>query len=147
MPALVLRPIVPALAVLALALPASSSAAAPQLTGPSHARVGARVSFLATGEPAGSYTLRLVYVLSPDHIVVGTSCTAKIAAASADAAGRVEVKGRLPGRLACRSGAGPVEGHYDTRPGGHYLITLSRNQPGMPFGAEPFLKRSFRITR
>lgn len=117
-----------------------------RLTGPSTARLGSQVTFSATGVPSGTYTMRLVYIAIPDHVVVGTSCTAKIGVASANSEGHVRITGKLPGRLACQSGAGPVEGYYTTRPGTHYLITMSRNKAGMPFGGDPFLKHPLRVT-
>ncbi len=91
--------------------------------------------------------MRLVIEVIPDHIVVGTACSAKVGVGTADAEGRVVVTGRLPRRLACRSGAGPVEGYYPTRPGDRYRVTVSRDVNGLPFGGEPFLLRPFRITR
>jgi len=143
---------VPILAlVLAVCATAVALAARPvkpedgSLAGPATARVGSRVTFSAAGVPAGTYTMRLVYVAIPDRVVVGTSCTAEVGVASANSEGRVRISGKLPGRLACQSGAGPVEGYYATRPGTHYLITVSRNEAGMPFGGDPFLKRRLRV--
>jgi hypothetical protein len=127
--------------------PARVAGARPTLSGPSHARLGAKITFVASDVPAGTYTLRLVIEVIPDHIVAGTACAAKVGMGTADPAGRVLVTGRLPARLACRSGAGPVEGEYTTRPGARYKITISRDVSGLPFGGEPFLLRGFRISR
>jgi hypothetical protein len=60
--------------------------------------------------------------------------------------GIVMISGVLPRRLACRSAAGPIEGYYATKPHGGYLITVSRNKAGMPYGTTPFLKRTLRLT-
>ncbi len=126
--------------------PARIALTGPMMSGPSHATLGARITFVASDVPPGTYTMRLVIEVIPDRIVAGTACAATVGVATADAHGRVAVTGRLPRRLACRSGAGPVEGYYPTRPGGHYRVSISRDVKGLPFGGEPFLLRPFRIT-
>jgi hypothetical protein len=114
--------------------------------GPSSAPLDWRVTFIATGVPAGTYTLRLVISIIPDRIVVGTACTRRIGTRTRAAGGRVTISGRLPLELACQSGAGPIEGYYRTRPRKCYLVTISRDVAGAPFGGEPFLKHSLRVT-
>jgi hypothetical protein len=124
----------------------SVAAAAPRFAGPSSARVGSRVTFSASGMRAGTYTLRLLTVLTPDRALDGIGCVARIGRPTRPVAGRVRVTGVLPTRLACSSGAGPVEGHTTTRAGA-YFVTISRDERGMPFGGDPFLKRKLRLTR
>jgi hypothetical protein len=124
----------------------SVAAAAPRFAGPSRARIGSRVTFSATGMRAGTYTLRLVKVVTPDRAMDGIGCVARVGRRTRTVAGRVRITGVLPTRLACSSGAGPVEG-YRTAQAGAYLITISRDERGMPFGGDPFLKRNLRLTR
>lgn len=136
-----------ALALLVLALSATSAlAVAARLTGPSSARLRSRVTFTATGVPAGTYTMRLVIQVIPSSVTDGTDCYARVGHLTAAVSGRVTITGSLPTRLACSSGAGPVEGHYTARAGRGYEITVSRNQKGQPFGGEPFLKHKLRLT-
>jgi hypothetical protein len=125
---------------------ASVATAAPRFAGPSSARVGARVTFSASSMPAGTYTLRLVKVVTPDRVLDGIGCVARIGHPTTSVAGRVRIAGSLPTRLACSSGAGPVEGYRTAGPGA-YLVTISRDERGMPFGGDPFLKRKLRLTR
>ncbi len=116
-------------------------AMASQIQGPATSRVGGEVTFTARTVPSGTYTMRLVYVAIPAHVVVGTNCVAQIGVKTKAVGGRVKIAGRLPARLACSSGAGPVEGYYNVKTG-RYSVTISRDEPGMPFGGEPFLKRA-----
>jgi hypothetical protein len=90
--------------------------------------------------------MRLVRTVIPSHIVDGTNCFGDIGKPTAAVSGRVTISGYIPRQLGCSSGAGPVEGHYKTRPQSGYLLTISRDQQGLPFGGPPFLKRSLRIT-
>jgi hypothetical protein len=124
----------------------SVAAAAPRFAGPASARVGSRVTFSASGMRAGTYTLRLVKIVTPDRTLDGIGCVAPIGRPARSVAGRVRITGVLPTRLACSSGAGPVEGHTTAR-AGVYLVTISRDERGMPFGGDPFLKRKLRLTR
>jgi hypothetical protein len=124
---------------------APGTALAAQIQGPATSRVGGKVTFSANAMPSGTYTMRLVYVAIPAHVVVGTNCVAQIGAKTRAVGGRVEIAGRLPARLACSSGAGPVEGYYTVKPG-HYSVTISRDEPGMPFGGDPFLRRALALT-
>ncbi len=124
----------------------SMVAAVPRLAGPSRARVGSRVTFSASSMRAGVYTLRLVKVVTPDRVLDGIGCVARIGRPARSVAGRVRITGVLPTRLACSSGAGPVEG-YRTAQAGAYLVTISRDERGMPFGGDPFLRRNLRLTR
>jgi hypothetical protein len=90
--------------------------------------------------------MRLVYALTRDTSVAGTDCLAEVGPVTTARSGVVTISGVLPRRLACRSAAGPIEGYYTTKPHGDYLITVSRNKPGMPYGTTPFLKRTLRLT-
>jgi hypothetical protein len=137
--------VVTVLAVSAVGAP-SVAAAALRFAGSSSARVGSRVTFSASRMRAGTYTLRLVKVVTPDRVLDGISCVARVGHPTRAVAGRVRITGVLPTRLACSSGAGPVEG-YRTAQAGAYLITISRDERGMPFGGEPFLRRHLQLTR
>jgi hypothetical protein len=117
-----------------------------QLRGPSIARLEGRVTFTATGLVPGTYSMRLVYALTRDGAVAGTDCLAEVGSVTTARSRMVTISGVLPRRLACRSAAGPIEGYYTTKPRGGYLITVSRNEQGMPYGTTPFLKRTLRLT-
>jgi len=90
--------------------------------------------------------MRLVIAIIPDRVVVGTACAAEIGRRTVATAGRVTISGRLPRELACQSGAGPIEGYCRTRSRKGYLVTISRDERGLPFGGEPFLKHQLRVT-
>lgn len=124
----------------------SYAAVTAHLTGPYTARIGSSVTFTASGVPSGTYTMRLAIQTIPPHVVSGTVCAAQVGRPMSAGPGQVTIGGRLPARLACRSGAGPVEGYYMTRAGTHYKVTVSRNAAGLPFGGEPFLTHPLRIT-
>jgi hypothetical protein len=121
------------------------TASAAQIDGPASVRLGSEVTFTASGVPAGTYTMRLVYVAIPAHGVSGTNCVAEIGKKTKATAGHVRIAGKLPARLACSSGAGPVEGSYTVKPG-RYTLTINRDERGTPFGGDPFLKHPLRLT-
>jgi hypothetical protein len=116
----------------------------PHLGAPERARVGTRITVRGTGLKPGRYTVLLVkqitYGPSP------TFCTGRLGSAAARH-GRVTITGRLPRRLACRSGQGMISGYATTRPGA-YKLDLGILEPPAGFRISgSFLMRTIHLVR
>ena len=122
--------------------PQSARAAAAKMTAPSHATLDARITVHASGVKAGRYTLLLAREL-PTQGASPTVCSAPVGSASAHG-DAVTISGKLPGRLACRSGEGPAEGHVSVRPG-KYVLSLGILIPPAGFHPGSFVKRNIQL--
>ncbi|HTX08303.1 MAG TPA: hypothetical protein VME22_06805 [Solirubrobacteraceae bacterium] len=112
------------------------------MTAPSHARVGARITVRADGLKPGRYTLLLAVQLSSSG-ESPTDCSARVGAASAPA-GSLTISGKLPRRLACRMGEGPLEGYVSVR-SGKYVLSLGILLPPAGFRGGSFVKRTIKL--
>jgi hypothetical protein len=118
--------------------------AAATMTAPSRAPVGSRITVHAGKLKPGRYTLLLAVQL-PTHGASPTSCSAPVGSARAHA-GMVTISGKLPRRLACRMGEGPVEGDVSVRPG-KYVLSLGILLPPAGFRGGSFVKRTIQLVK
>jgi hypothetical protein len=116
----------------------------PTLTAPSRARVGARITAHAAGLKPGRYTLLLAVELGGGGSSP-TTCSARVGSEQARG-GAVTIRGKLPSRLACRIGEGPVEGYASVRPG-RYVLSLGILLPPAGFSGGSFVKRTIRLVK
>lgn len=120
------------------------AATAARMSAPSRARIGSRITVRASGLKPGRYTLLLARQL----LIRGSSptiCSASVGSAQARA-GALTISAKLPRRLSCRTGQGPVEGHTSVRPGS-YVLSLGILLPPAGFRGGSFLKRTIRLVR
>jgi hypothetical protein len=114
------------------------------MTAPSRAAIGARIMVHAAGLKPGRYTLLLAVQL-PTQGETTTDCSARVGSAQARA-GKVTISGKLPTRLACRIGEGPLEGHISVH-AGKYVLSLGILLPPAGFRESgSFVKRTVHLT-
>ena len=114
-------------------------------TAPATVPVGSRITVRANGLEPGRYTLQLVQIVAAPTTTAATGCSGRIGSATATASGRVTITGALPTRLACRTGAGPVEGQIMAAPG-HDLLELGVIVPPGIFGQGSFVRQPILVT-
>jgi hypothetical protein len=136
-------PLVASMAIAALA--PAAALAAPALVAPAKVAVDAHVTVHASGLEPGRYSALLVKIVEAPKSQAATGCSGRIGRATVARDGRVTIAGKLPGRLGCSQGAGPVTGHISTS-AGRYELELGVLQPPGIFGAGSLLRRSITLT-
>jgi hypothetical protein len=142
------KPLVACLVVISLAalLPTAVALANSAMTAPATARLHARITASATGLKPGTYRLVLDKNTTKPGAGAPEGCAAAFGPAVKAQGGRVTITGAIPGRLACNSAAGPVEG-YMTTSSGSYRLEIGGYQSPIFSLSQSFVARTIRLTR
>jgi hypothetical protein len=140
--------LVACLAVLSLAalLLAAVALASSTMTAPATARLHTRITVSAAGLKSGAYRLVLAKNTTKPGAGAPEGCAAAFGPAVKAQGGRVAITGLIPGRLACNSAAGPIEGYLTTSPGS-YRLEIGGYQAPIFTLQQSFVARSIRLTR
>jgi hypothetical protein len=125
--------------MLVLALSPALAWAKGSMEAPSTAVIGSRITIRASGLKPGHYTLELGYDALPGG-AAPTDCVGAVGSATAHG-GALTISGKLPTRLGCYMGVGPVEGYQKATPR-TYDLTL-----GVEFHPNGFTKTASFIIR